>query len=238
MIQAAIIEAELKKHGSKIKAKNNEWFFKTGKGQYGYGDKFIGTSMPELRIIAKKYIDTELSEIQNLLNSEFHECRMAGLIILTYQFEKADEQKQKNIYNFYIKNTKRINNWDLVDCSAPRIVGQYLIDKDRKILYKLARSKNLWERRIAVIATATFININDFKDIKALTHILINDDQDLMHKALGWMLREIGKKSINELTNFLESYARYLPRTTLRYAIEKYPEQTRKKYLAIKKDSK
>lgn len=229
------VEYELKKHGSPKKAEASAWFFKTAKGQYGYGDKFIGVSVPEQRLIAKKFKELALDEIQKLLNSKLHECRLTALIILVNQFKRADEKMRKEIYNFYLANTKNINNWDLVDSSASQIVGAYLLDKDHRLLYKYVSSASMWERRIAVISTFAFIARNDFDDTIKLAKLLMNDKEDLMHKAVGWALREIGKKDITVLDNFLKENAHLLPRTTLRYAIEKYPEATRKKYLAVKK---
>lgn len=229
------VESELKKHGSQKKSEASAWFFKTAKGQYGYGDKFIGVSVPEQRKIAQEYKNLPLSEIQKLLNSKLHECRLTSLIILVNQFKNGGEKTRKEIYKFYLANTKNINNWDLVDSSASQIVGAYLLDKDRKLLYKFVSSPSMWERRIAVIATFAFIAQSDFEDSIKLAKLLMNDKEDLMHKAVGWMLREMGKKDIKTLDNFLIENAHLLPRTTLRYAIERYPETKRKKYLAIKK---
>lgn len=235
LVKAKEIIAALEARGSAEKAANSAWFFKTGEGQYGYGDKFIGVSVPEQRIIAKEFKDLSLREIQNLLNSKFHECRLTALIILVNQFKKANEKTRKEIFDFYIANTKNINNWDLVDSSASQIVGAYLLDKDRKLLYKFARSNSMWERRISVISTFAFIDQNQFDDSLEIAKILINDAEDLMHKAVGWMLREMGKRDLQTLTNYLNLNAHLLPRTSLRYAIEKYPEATRKRFLAIKK---
>lgn len=235
MYTAKDAENELSKLGSTKKAESSAWFFKTGEGQYGYGDIFIGVSVPEQRKIAKEYKDLPLDEIQKLMNSEFHECRLTGLIILVNQFKKADEKTRKKIFDFYLSNTVNINNWDLVDSSASQIVGTFLLDRDRKLLYKLAVSKSMWERRIAVISTFAFIAQNEFEDTIRLATLLMNDKEDLMHKAVGWMLREMGKRDQATLTEYLDENAHLLPRTTLRYAIEKYPEATRKRFLAIKK---
>ena len=230
------IEKQLKLLGSPKKAANCTWFFKTEKGMYGYGDKFYGVTVPEQRLIAKEFKDLHLDQIQKLLDNKYHECRLTALIILTNQAKKIKNEKEfKTLYDFYLKNTERINNWDLVDTSARDIVGGYLykFNKDRKVLYKLAKSKLLWDRRIAIIATAEFIKHNDFYDTFKLCEVLMNDKEDLMHKACGWMLREVGKKNIKELSTFLDKHAHVMPRTMLRYAIEKYPEKTRKKYLGM-----
>jgi len=210
------------------KSKDLSWFFKTSPGQYGEGDKFLGIVVPLQRQAVKLYWDTvDLSDIQKLLNSEFHEHRLVGLLILIKQFPKDKE----NIFNFYLKNTSRINNWDLVDLSAPNIIGQYLLDKPRDILYKLAKSPLLWERRISIISTATFIRNNQFTDTLEISKILLSDKEDLIHKAVGWMLREVGKRDQKILTDFLDQYTLSLPRTTLRYAIEKFPPALRLHYL-------
>ncbi len=236
------------------KAKDLQRFFKTGKGEYGEGDIFLGIIVPEQRKIAKEFKDISFNDIQELLNSEIHEKRLIGLLILIEKFKKSNDNIKKEIFDFYLDCAKknRINNWDLVDLSAHQIVGGYLIDKDREILYKLANSSNLWERRIAIIGTFEFIRQNQFDDSLRLAEILLNDSHDLIHKAVGWMLREIGKRDIIVLDEFLKKYYRestrfsvqsnvkdksnirlYLkmPRTMLRYAIEKFPEEKREKYL-------
>lgn len=214
------------------KARELTRFFKCGKGEYGEGDQLWGIMVPFQRQVAKKYFqDADLQDAQKLLNSPVHEQRLTGLLMLVFKFEKADEKLRKEIYKFYLKNTKRINNWDLVDLTAPRIVGEFLLDKDRKILYRLAKSKNLWERRIAVLATFMFIRECDFKDALKIAEILLNDNHDLIHKAVGWMLREIGKRNIKTEEKFLQKYYRTMPRTILRYAIEKFPEKKRADYL-------
>jgi 3-methyladenine DNA glycosylase AlkD len=214
------------------KAKNLSRFFKCGKSEYGEGDIFWGIMVPEQRRVAKKYFQVaDFSDIQKLLNSPVHEQRLTGLLILVLQFEKVDEKLRKFIYNFYLKNAKRINNWDLVDLTAPRIVGGYLLNKNRKILYKLAKSKNLWERRISVLATFMFIREKDFMDAIKIAEILLNDPHDLIHKAVGWMLREIGKRDLRAEEKFLQKHYRTMPRTMLRYAIEKFSEKKRRGYL-------
>ncbi|NQT50268.1 DNA alkylation repair protein [Candidatus Kuenenbacteria bacterium] len=213
------------------RAKASIWFFKTGKGEYGEGDKFLGLKMGKQRILAKKFIDLELSELIPLLKSEWHEERMIGLVILTYKYPKADDKEKKRIYDFYIKHRKAANNWDLIDVTVPRIIGAYLLNNDRAILYKFARSKDLWEKRIAVLVTFAFIAKNDFKDSLKIAKILLNDKHDLIHKAVGWMLREIGKRDQALEEKFLRSHYKKMPRTMLRYAIERFPEPLRLRYL-------
>lgn len=202
-------------------------FFKTKKGQYGEGDIFLGIKVPIQRKIAKRYKSLKLTEIQKLLNSNIHEYRLTALIILILQYKNNKEK----IFNFYLKNTKNINNWDLVDITAPRIVGHFLLNKDKKILHKLAKSNNLWEKRIAIVSTLNFIKNNQLNHTLKISKILLNDKHDLIHKAIGWMLREIGKKDQKLLEQFLDQNIKQIPRTTLRYAIEKFPKQKRKEYL-------
>jgi 3-methyladenine DNA glycosylase AlkD len=220
---------ELKRASNPKKAAILQRFFKTGKGQYGEGDIFLGIVVPEQRKIAKKYLNLSLKELQDLLNSKIHEHRLISLFILIDQYKKEDNKKP--IYNFYLKNSKNINNWDLVDLSAPNIVGDFLLDKDRSILYKLAKSKNLLEKRIAILSTFAFIRNNDFKDTLNLSEILLNDNHDLIHKAVGWMLREIGKKDQKAEESFLKKHYKKMPRTMLRYAIERFEENKRQFYL-------
>lgn len=261
-MKAEQVKNSLKKLSSKKKAEVNQYFFKTGKGEYGEGDKFIGVTMPEMRSVAKEFVDLSFVEIKKLLDSKIHEHRMTGLIILTYKFEKRDPRKtclsgrqgeddnirsgddgdiRKKIFNFYLKNTKAINNWDLVDVSCPNIIGEYLLylpsenkDKDRKILYKLSKSKDLWEQRISIVSTWSFIRKGDFEDTLKISEILLNHEHDLIHKAVGWMLREVGKKNKDGellLKKFLKKHYKKMPRTMLRYAIEKFPEKERNRYL-------
>ncbi len=233
------LQQELRKVATPKKAKANAWFFKTGKGQYGYGDKFLGVTVPEQRVIAQKYKDLSLDEIKKLLQSEFHEERLVALFILVSKFEKGNDKEKEVIYKFYLANTKCINNWDLVDSSAHKIVGEYLINRDRNILYKLVKSDNLWERRIAIISTAAFIGNREFKDTFQIADLLLNDPStgsgqvhDLIQKAVGWMLREVGKRvSKEELEKYLLTRYKTMPRTMLRYSIEHFPPDTRQKYL-------
>jgi 3-methyladenine DNA glycosylase AlkD len=215
------------------KAKKLSRFFKTGKGEYGEGDKFLGIVVPVQRANAKKFIDLKLIDIQKLLKSKFHEHRLTGMIILTLKYKKADEKTKKEIFNFYLKNTKYINNWDLVDLTAPNIVGNYLLNKDQKIIYKLAESRNLWERRVAMLSTFTFLRENQLNPTLQVCLILINDKNDLIQKAVGWMLRELGKRDFKTEEEFLIKHCKQMGRTCLRYAIEKFPEDKRKYYLSI-----
>ncbi len=223
------IKKELQKHARPDKAKILQRFFKTGKGQYGEGDKFIGVTMPEQRAIAKKFTQLSLTEIQALLNSKVHEHRMTGLIVLVNKYKQSKDKKK--YYDFYLKNTNRINNWDLVDVTSPHVVGHYLFDKDRSILYQLARSKDLWEKRISIISTFYFIREEDFNDSLKIAEILLKDKHDLIHKAVGWMLREIGKKDQAVEERFLIKHYKHMPRTMLRYAIERFDEKKRMFYM-------
>jgi len=206
-------------------------FFKTGIGEYGEGDIFLGIIVPNTRKVAKKYIDLEFADIKELLYSKIHEERLCALLILVEKFSIADEKEMKNVFNFYIKNTKQINNWDLVDLSAPKIIGAYLLNKPKNILYKMAVSKNLWKKRISIISTFTFIKAGKYSDSFKIAEILMDDKHDLIHKAVGWMLREIGKRSLKDEISFLNKYYKKMSRTMLRYAIEKFPEEKRQFYL-------
>ena len=213
------------------RAKNLSWFFKTGKGQYGEGDIFLGIPVPEQRKIAKKYISLSLNDLQELLSSKIHEHRFTALLILVSKYRKAEESLKEEIFYFILKNTENINNWDLVDLSAPRIIGDYLLNRERSILYKLAKSTSLWERRISILSTFKFIDNDDFKDALKISELLLHDEHDLIHKAVGWALREIGKRDQNLEERFLNKHYLYMPRTMLRYAIEKFDEKKRQNYL-------
>ena len=226
------IKYELSHLSNPGKAKNLSWFFQTGKGQYGEGDIFLGIPVPEQRQVAKRYIDLPLHDIQELLGSKIHEHRLTALLILVSKYEKADDSGKKDIFNFYLRNTENINNWDLVDLSAPRIIGEYLYHKDPSILFTLAKSNNVWERRIAILSTFYFIKNNDFNDALSIAELLLHDEHDLIHKAVGWLLREIGKRNQEIEEQFLNKYYQQMPRTMLRYAIEKFDEDKRKFYLA------
>jgi 3-methyladenine DNA glycosylase AlkD len=225
------IKKYLRRSSSKEKARVLQGFFKTGPGQYGEGDKFLGVMVPNIRRTVKEFADAPLPEVLKLLRSAFHEERLLALLLLVNKFEKGDDDMRKRIYMLYLKNKKYINNWDLVDLSAPKIVGPYLDHSSRSQLYRFVRSKNLWERRIAVLATFPYIRKGDFIDALALAETLLSDDHDLMHKAVGWMLREVGKKDVAVLEGFLRKHHGRMPRTALRYAIERFPEAKRKKYL-------
>ena len=214
------------------KAKQLSRFFKTGKGEYGEGDIFLGIIVPEQRKLAKKYSDIPLDDISHLLKSPIHEHRLTSLFILVLKYNKEDEKGKKKVVDFYVSNLKHVNNWDLVDSSAPYILGNYLLDNERSILYRLASSDNLWERRIAILSTFSFIKNNQYEDALNISGILISDEHDLIHKAVGWMLREIGKRDIKIEEEFLQKHYREMPRTMLRYAIEKFDEEKRKSYLS------
>lgn len=218
------LRKELREAASPERAKGAQRYFKTGKGQYGEGDIFIGVSNPRIRELSKKY-NLRFQELQELLDSEIHEERFIGLLIL------IRNKNKEGAFRFYLKNTKRINNWDLVDVSAHKIVGSFLLDRPREILYRLAKSDNLWEKRISIISCFAFIDDDDFDDALAIAEMLLNDEHDLIHKAVGWVLREIGKKDEKVLEDFLKEHYSDLPRTTLRYAIEKFEEGKRKKFL-------
>lgn len=225
------IKKELSKAANKEKATFLSGYFKTGKGEYGEGDIFLGITVPEQRKIAYTFIDLKLSDIEKLLESNIHEYRFTALEILVAEYERGSPKQREEIYNFYLAHTQRINNWDLVDTSARDIVGNFLFTKSRKILHKLVKSSNLWERRIAIIATHYFINKGDLQETFALAKILLKDKEDLIHKAVGWTLREAGKKDIKALRKFLGDSHKEMARTCLRYAIEKFEEKERKKYL-------
>ncbi len=229
------LKAELKGFSSPQKAKILARFFKTGKGEYGEGDIFIGVVVPNIRNISKKYNAVNLGEIEELLHSKIHEERLCALLILIEKFRKGDKKTKEQIYKLYLKNTKYINNWDLVDLSAQHIVGEFLHNKSKSVLYKLAKSKKLWERRISILATFNYIYKNQCKETLKIAEILLKDEHDLICKAVGWMLREVGKRCSQEiLENFLKKHHRQMPRIMLRYAIERFPEKKRKLYLSGK----
>lgn len=222
------LKKELKQLANPEKAKIYQRFFKTGRGEYGEGDIFIGLTVPQSRQIAKKYFNLPLEDIKILLESEIHEERLIAILLLVHLYQTTKGEK---IIDFYLSHTKKINNWDLVDLSADKILGAYLLDKDRKILYKLAKSDNLWEKRISIISTFHFIKNNQFQDTLKIAKLLLNDKHDLMHKAVGWMLREVGKRDQKTEEQFLKKHYKHMPRTMLRYAIERFPEKKRKNYL-------
>lgn len=250
------IQKELEAYIDPVKREYLPRFFKTGKGQYGEGDKFLGVVVPNTRLVAKRHKDEPFEVMAALLRSEWHECRLCALLMLVERFKKSDEMGRKTIYDFYLSQTVRINNWDLVDLSAPGIVGEYLKDKPREDLYRLAASPLLWDQRIAVVSTYTLIKSGDFIDIIRLSEgFLARYEQtmcnsfahisgslhtslhtapplhDLMQKAIGWMLREMGKRDKDLLVQFLEKHGKTMPRTMLRYAIEKFSEEERKEFM-------
>jgi 3-methyladenine DNA glycosylase AlkD len=219
--------------GNKKDAVFLQRFFKTGPGQYSAGDIFIGLRVPNTRAAIAGFEVLPLSEIQKVLKSKIHEHRLAALLILVKKFLKSDEKVQKQIYKLYLANTKHINNWDLVDSSAEHIVGGYLADKDKSILKKLAKSKLLWERRIAMLATFHYIKKGRAEDAFEIAEMLLKDEHDLIHKAVGWMLREIGKRCSRPTEEtFLKKYYKTMPRTMLRYAIEHFPTNLKKFYMS------
>lgn len=233
MLKELIKEIESKE--DKNKKEIFQRFFKTGEGQYGEGDVFIGLSVPIQRNISKKYFDKiSLKDLQELIENKIHEFRLISLMILIYKYEKEKDEKIKKEYvNFYLKNTKYINNWDLVDLSAYKILGDYLLNKDRKILYDLSKSKDLWERRISIISTFSFIKNKEHKDTLKISENLLDDKNDLIHKASGWMLREVGKRiGESEEEEFLIKHYKNMPRTMLRYAIERFSKEKKEFYMS------
>ncbi|MDD4996051.1 MAG: DNA alkylation repair protein [Patescibacteria group bacterium] len=226
------LKKELKRVANPKRAKTSQRFFKTGRGEYGEGDVFLGINTPQQRKIAAKYNNLSLTEIKKLLKEKIHECRFIALVILIKKYQKVEQKEKKQIFEFYLNNSKKINNWDLVDISAPKIIGDYLLDKkNKKILYQLAKSNNLWQKRIAILATFSFIKNNEFEHTFKISKLLFNDQHDLIHKAIGWMLREVGNKNQKQEELFLKKYSKQMPRTALRYAIEKFDEKKRKEYL-------
>lgn len=222
---------ELRKYSSAKKAEFLPSFFKTGKGEYGEGDIFIGVTVPNCRLVAKKFSALSFTEVEKLLKSRFHEERLTALFILVNKFQKGDISEREKIFRFYSLNREFVNNWDLVDASVYKIVGDYLLDKDRKFLYLLAKSTSLWERRMAIVATYAFIKEGQLDDTFKISKMLLKDKEDLIHKAVGWMLREAGKRDQSKLKEFLNAHYNNMPRTSLRYAIEKFPEMLRQSYL-------
>lgn len=223
------LKEAIKKQASPSRALNSQRFFKTGKGQYGEGDIFLGLTVPQCRIIAKEFRDISLSEIEKHISSKFHEERLIALLILVGQYMKSHDKKK--IVDFYLAHTTHINNWDLVDLSAHKIVGEFLQDKDKRLLYELAKSNYLWERRIAIISTFAFIKEGHFEDSLKIAKLLMKDTHDLIHKACGWMLREVGKKDIHVLERFLDEHHKQMPRTMLRYSLERLSEEKRRYYM-------
>lgn len=225
------ITRHLKALANEEQAEVSRRFFKTGPGEYGEGDVFIGIKVPVLRKLAKGGADIPLNEAGILLSSKFHEARLLALLILVRIFERGDDSIRQQIYYLYLKSTSSVNNWDLVDSSAPYIIGPYLAGRSRAPLYRLAKSKNLWERRIAIMSTFHFIKNSEFSETLKIAEMLLTDREDLIHKSVGWMLREIGKRHFRTEENFLKKFYQRMPRTMLRYAIEKFPEPKRQAYL-------
>jgi len=229
--QVSDIKNEMRKIANKEIAEHSQRFFKTGKGQHGEGDIFLGIRVPVLRKIAKKFRRISISEVSKLLESKFHEERLLSILMLVNLFKSGGEDDQELIYELYLDKTRFINNWNIVDISAGNIVGEFLFEKDKAPLYHLVFSENLWERRIAIVATFYFIKNYEFNDTLKIAEILFTDKEDLIHKAVGWMLREVGKRVIEIEEEFLEEHYLKMPRTMLRYAIERFPETRRKMYL-------
>jgi 3-methyladenine DNA glycosylase AlkD len=232
MITAALVQRRIRGLADSDRAKASRWFFKTGPGQYGEGDRFLGITVPILRKLAREYETLSLRGVASMLKSAWHEERLLALLILVRQYAAADSAVRDDIFRCYLGNRARINNWDLVDCSAPQIVGAHLQARSRRFLRELAKSPSLWDRRIAVLATFHFIKDGDFDDALAIARVLLGDREDLIHKAVGWMLREIGKRDRRVLERFLRANAAEMPRTTLRYAIELFPDALRRRYLS------
>jgi 3-methyladenine DNA glycosylase AlkD len=231
-------QAKLRTLATPEAAKAAARFFKTGPGEYGEGDTFMGVRVPDIRKVAREFRTLPLTEIEILLTSHIHEERLLALLILVLSVNKCDDAHRKTAYNFYLKHTQYVNNWDLVDSSAPAIVGGYLWDHSRTPLTKLAKSKNLWERRIAIIATQHFIRRDELTDTIAIANLLLTDEEDLIHKAVGWMLREVGERDNAVLDKFLKQHAATMPRTMLRYAIEHYPADVRRVWMDAKHTAK
>ena len=225
------MDTELQSIANPEKAVVLQRFFKTGKGDYGEGDVFLGITVPETRGVAKKFLQLGFSEIEQHLYSKIHEERLAALLILVEKYKKSSEKEKQKIYGFFIKHRKQVNNWDLVDLTADKIVGQYLLGKNKSILFRLAKSKNIWDKRIAIVSTFAFIKENKFEETFKISEMLLNDRQDLIHKAVGWMLREAGKRNIEAERKFLKKHYKKMPRTMLRYAIEKFPEKERQEFM-------
>lgn len=228
----AAIRAELHELGDPVRGTHSQRFFKTGPGQYGEGDKFLGLTVPEMRRIVRKYRELDDAAVLELLSSQWHEERLVALLLMVDGYNRGDDPRRAHIHRAYLANTTQINNWDLVDASAGDVVGQHLEAGDIKLLERLARSESLWERRIAIVSTFYFIKRDEFRPTLKIATLLLGDSQDLIHKATGWMLREVGKRDRTVLDRFLKKRYRRMPRTMLRYAIERHPERVRKQYLA------
>ena len=233
-LNSKTLKAELRKYASAERKAMNLRFFKTDKGDYGEGDQFIGVTVPDTRKVGRQFAEMSFTEISKVLSSPIHEERLAALMILVHRYQNSDNSMQEKVYRFYLKNLSFVNNWDLVDLSAGQIIGAHLLEQDKSLLYKLAKSKDLWERRVAILASYAFIRNQSYDDTLRLSELLLNDTHDLIHKAVGWMLREVGKRDEKVLEAFLKVHMHKMPRTALRYAIERFPEAKRLRYLKSK----
>lgn len=229
--KVAALQQTLRDLGDPERATHSQRYFKTGPGEYGESDVFRGIRVPVLRALVKEQDELSLDEIERLLHTHFHEDRLLALLILVRRYKRGDAVTKQAVYDLYLNNTAYINNWDLVDSSAPHVVGAHLMERPRDLLYEFAESEDLWERRIAILATQAFIRKDDFEDTLKLSALLLEDDEDLIHKAVGWMLREVGKRHLEAEEAFLRVHYQQMPRTMLRYAIEKFPEPKRQAYL-------
>ncbi len=239
MAEFEIIRSELRSFSDPDKATFLAGFFKTGRGEYGEGDRFLGIVVPKIRKVAKTHLQASRKDISKLLSSTFHEERLAALLILVEQYRRGDEQTRKGIFDLYLASTAQINNWDLVDLTAQHIVGEYLSGRDRSLLTKLALSKNLWERRISILSTFCFIRQGESDEALRIAELLLQDSHDLIHKAVGWMLREVGNRcSLAKERKFLDRHAAVMPRTMLRYAIERFPVDLKSHYMQAGKNSR
>jgi 3-methyladenine DNA glycosylase AlkD len=228
----AAIRAELHGLGNPVRGAHSQRFFKTGPGQYGEGDKFLGLTVPEMRAIVRRYRELDDAAVREMLQSPWHEERLVALLLMVEAYERGDDPRRGHIHRTYLANTARINNWDLVDATAGTIVGQHLEAGDITLLERLARLESLWDRRIAIVSTFHFIKRGEFRPTLKIATLLLGDSEDLIHKATGWMLREVGKRDRTVLDRFLKKHYKRMPRTMLRYAIERHPERVRKQYLA------
>ena len=231
MTSKARLIRDIRKVSTRARAKVSQRFFKTGPGEYGEGDRFLGTTVPDLRRLSVTYEALPLGDLSSLLKSPWHEERLLALLILVRQYERGDHAARNAIYKLYLGHTRYVNNWDLVDASADAIVGAHLYEGDRALLHKLAQSRSVWERRIAILASFHYIKKGEYEDALTITELLLRDEHDLIHKAVGWMLREIGKRDQTVEERFLKTHAARMPRTMLRYAIERFPEPLRRRYL-------
>ncbi len=237
MTRADAIERQLRKLSSPNRARVLRRFFKTGPDEYGEGDRFIGLRLEQIRALAREHAGLPLREVERLLESPIHEARVVAVVLLANAYRKSDEKTRERIYRLYLRRSDRVNNWDLVDASAPQIVGMHLLTRSRAPLRRLARSRNLWERRIAIVATHQFIRHGQLDDTLRIAVQLLKDEHDLIHKATGWMLREVGKRDERVLRKFLDRYAGALPRTALRYSIERLTPAQRRRYMAMPRTS-